>query len=143
MSLPEETIHEYKEGFRLFDKKSSGAILKEDLGSVMRSLGLNPTNAELAQYQQESEGDIGFDEFLGMMTRQMQKEDTEENIKASFKIFDKNNTNEVSVQELKHVLLTIGEKLSEDDFDEMIKEAEIDKNGMINCTDFVKMLMSK
>lgn len=78
-----------------------------------------------------------------MMTRQMKREDTEEHIKASFKIFDKNNTNEVSVQELKHVLITIGEKLSEDEFDEMIKEAEIDKNGMINCNDFVKMLMSK
>jgi Ca2+-binding EF-hand superfamily protein len=75
----------------------------------------------------------------------MKNEDTQEAIEASFKIFEKPGSGgKVSVQELKHVLITIGEKLSEDEFDEMIKEADFDnKTGLISINSFVSMLLSK
>ena len=38
---------EYKETFLLFDKDGSGTITVEELGTVIRSLGSNPTDAEL------------------------------------------------------------------------------------------------
>lgn len=41
--LSDELIHEYKEGFRLFDKKNNGTIVKDDLGQAMRSLGTHLT----------------------------------------------------------------------------------------------------
>jgi len=128
-------------------KKNQNAIPKEDLGTVMRALGLNPTNAELTEYTKSGTGGdetmIGFDEFLVVMQKQIGREDTEEEIREAFKIFDRNNSGHVSAQELKHVLTTIGEKLSEAEFEEMLKETEIDKSGLINCADFVKMLLAK
>eukprot|EP01126_Amoeba_proteus_P038938 TRINITY_DN4083_c0_g1_i2.p1 TRINITY_DN4083_c0_g1~~TRINITY_DN4083_c0_g1_i2.p1 ORF type:complete len:149 (+),score=29.48 TRINITY_DN4083_c0_g1_i2:636-1082(+) len=142
--LSTEVENEYREGFKLFDQKNQGSIPKEDLGTVMRSLGLNPTNAELSEMLKDIEGEqIVFYEFLTMMNKQRSNEDTKDDIKASFTIFDKNNNGVVSVQELRHVLTTVGEKLSEDEFDEIIKDAEVDKNGMINCEDFINMLTSK
>jgi Ca2+-binding EF-hand superfamily protein len=39
---------EYKEAFALFDKKGTGAIPREDLGDLLRALGQNPTQAEVA-----------------------------------------------------------------------------------------------
>lgn len=38
---------EYKDAFCLFDRDSNGIITTRELGSVMRSLGFNPTDHEL------------------------------------------------------------------------------------------------
>ena len=45
--LSEEQIGEFKEAFSLFDKDGDGCITTKELGTVMRSLGQNPTEAEL------------------------------------------------------------------------------------------------
>ncbi len=38
---------ECKECFSLFDKDGDGKIVAQELGTVVRSLGLNPTEAEV------------------------------------------------------------------------------------------------
>ena len=40
-------MFEFKEAFALFDKDSSGTMSASELGMMMRSLGKNPTDAEL------------------------------------------------------------------------------------------------
>jgi len=77
------------------------------------------------------------------MARQMKNEDTEDVILECFKVFDKNDTGDISVQELRHVLMTFGEKLTEEEVDEMIQEANIDKNGQIQYVQFVRMMLAK
>jgi calmodulin len=47
MELTAEQIAEYKEAFSLFDKDGDGSITFKELGTVMRQLGLNPTEDEL------------------------------------------------------------------------------------------------
>lgn len=46
---------EYKEAFALFDKRGTGQVPRESLGELLRSLGQNPTQAEVSQL----ESDIG------------------------------------------------------------------------------------
>ena len=46
-TLTEEQIAEFKEAFSLFDKDGDGTVTTKELGTVMRSLGQNPTAAEL------------------------------------------------------------------------------------------------
>lgn len=49
----------------------------------------------------------------------------------------------ISAPELRHIMTNLGEKLSDEEVDEMIREADIDGDGQINYEEFVKMMMSK
>jgi len=114
----------------LFDKDGDGSITTKELGTVMRSLGQNPTEAELQDMVNEVDADqsgtIDFPEFLTMMARKMKDTDSEEEIKEAFKVFDKDGNGFISAAELRHVMTNLGEKLSDAEVDEMIKEADVD-----------------
>ena len=69
-----------------------GTITTIELGTVMRSLGQNPTEAELQDMINEVDADgngtIDFPEFLMMMARKERDIDSEEEIKEAFKVSD-------------------------------------------------------
>ncbi|KAG7262349.1 hypothetical protein CRUP_034331 [Coryphaenoides rupestris] len=50
-------LDEFKEAFSLFDKDGDGTITTKELGTVMRSLGQNPTEAELQDMINEVDAD--------------------------------------------------------------------------------------
>jgi hypothetical protein len=79
----------------------------------MRSLGQNPTEAELQDMINEVDADgngtIDFPEFLTMMARKMRDTDSEEEIKEAFKVFDKDGNGYISAAELRHVMTNLGE----------------------------------
>uniref|UniRef100_A0A8C5XQH6 EF-hand domain-containing protein n=1 Tax=Microcebus murinus TaxID=30608 RepID=A0A8C5XQH6_MICMU len=55
--LTEEQIAEFKEAFSLLDKDGDGTITTKELGTVMRSLGQNPTEAQLQDLINEVDAD--------------------------------------------------------------------------------------
>ncbi|KAI8597479.1 putative calmodulin [Dissophora ornata] len=145
--LTENQLAEFKEAFSLFDKDGDGTITTKELGTVMRSLGQNPTEADLQDMVNEVDADgngtIDFPEFLTMMARKMVDTDSEEEIKEAFKVFDKDGNGFISAAELRHVLTNLGERLTDSEVDEMIHEADVDGDGQINYEEFVRMMMSK
>ena len=53
-------VIEFKEAFALFDKDGDGTITTKELGTVMRSLGQNPTEADLREMINEVDADGMF-----------------------------------------------------------------------------------
>ncbi|KAK1939825.1 calmodulin [Babesia divergens] len=145
--LSEEQIAEFKEAFSLFDRDGDGSITTKELGTVMRSLGQNPTEAELADMINEIDtngsGAIDFPEFLILMARKMKEGDTEEELVQAFKVFDRDGNGFISAQELRHVMTNLGEKLTNEEVEEMLREADVDGDGKINYEEFVKLMLSK
>ena len=45
-------LAEYREAFALFDKRGTGQVPRNSLGELVRSLGQNPTQAEVSQLEQ-------------------------------------------------------------------------------------------
>merc|ERR1711976_86789 len=78
-----DQIGEFREAFSLFDKDGDGTITTKELGTVMRSLGQNPSEDELQDMVNEVDidgnGEIDFEEFLQMMAKKMKETDSEEN----------------------------------------------------------------
>ena len=75
--------------------------------------------------------------------RKMKDTDTEEELIEAFKVFDRDGNGLISAAELRHVMTNLGEKLTDEQVDEMIREADIDGDGHINYEEFVRMMMAR
>ena len=88
----EEEINGFKEAFSVYDKDGDGSITTSELGTVMRSLGQNPTEVELigiiSKFDMNGDGNIDFQEFLIMMARRTTKDSygEEEDLRQAFPI---------------------------------------------------------
>ena len=60
----------------------------------------------------------------------------------AFKVFDKDGNGFISASDLRHVVTNQGEKLTDEEGDAMICEADVDGDGQINYEEVVKMMMS-
>lgn len=45
--------------------------------------------------------------------------------------------------QLRHVMTNLGEKLTDEEVNEMIREADIDGDGQVNYEEFVRMMLAK
>ncbi|XP_036182938.1 calmodulin-alpha-like isoform X1 [Myotis myotis] len=151
--LTEEQIAEFKEAFSLFYKRSDGTITAKELVTIMRSLGQNPTETELQDMIHEVDADgngaIDFPEFFTMMARKRKDTDvegeinSEEEIREAFQVFDKDGNGCISAAQVCHVMTNLGEKLIDDEVDEIIREGDIDGGGQINYKEFIQMMRTK
>ena len=67
---------------------------------------------------------------------------TEADVISSFKYFDINNREKVDINEIKRILTNFGDKMSEEEFNKIIKafNINIDNNYNLDYIDFLKNL---
>lgn len=148
--LTDTQVAEFREVFNIFDADNNGSICPTELGIVMRALGQNPSEAELKEMMEEADnngnGVIEFEEFLGLMTVMMNKVDEdkkEENILQAFEVFDRDRDGYISVPELKEFFHSIGEMtLNDEDVKEMIRAADKNNDGKLDYLEFKDMMFA-
>eukprot|EP00095_Tigriopus_kingsejongensis_P008388 snap_masked-scaffold9_size846264-processed-gene-2.1 protein:Tk08388 transcript:snap_masked-scaffold9_size846264-processed-gene-2.1-mRNA-1 annotation:"Calmodulin" len=117
-----------REAFRIFDKDRSGFIEIKEIISVTSTLGQALTREELEAFMKEADlngdGKIDYEEFA-------------KDLKEAFKIFDKNKNGYIEVKELKTVTTMLGQKLTDDEFEEFWKEADVNHDGKLDYNEFL------
>merc|ERR1719334_734957 len=135
----------YKEIFEFFDKDGNGTITTVELGEAMRTLGWNPTEGELQDLisvlDQEVKGAATFNEFVWLMRMELFDTNIEQEIREAFRVFDQEGNGFISTTELSEVLMGLGDKLTKDECEELVLEADINKDGIVNYEDFVSLLL--
>ena len=121
------------------------------MAKVKRALGLHSsrfyTEAELQDlindFDMDGDGQIGFEEFLIMMEQKMKEKNSDEDIRDTFQVFDKDGNGLISAPELWQVMTILGKNFTNKEIDEMILDVDIDGDGQVNYEEFVAMMMSK
>jgi myosin regulatory light chain 12 len=137
----QDQIQEFKEAFNMIDHNRDGFIDKDDLHDMLASLGKDPTAKYLDDMMKEAPGPINFTMFLTMFGEKLNGTDPEEVIKNAFGCFDENNSGRINEDYLRELLTTMGDRFTDDQVDEMFREAPIDqKTNDFNYVEFVKIL---
>lgn len=143
--LSSAQLRECQEAFALFDFNGDGSIDTVHLGFILRWLGQNPTELELQNtiYTMHAAGhtSLSFPDFLHIVISEMENLVSEERLIDAFKVFDKKGDGFISTSELRHILTNLGERLSDDEVDLVVKDAIVHEGGQIYYSDFVKVLM--
>lgn len=116
----------------MFDKNGDQKISESELKQVMNYLGLKATENEVKAMIQvvdkNRNGYVDYDEFIQMMTQtQVKPLNAEEELRKTFNIFDIDGNGYISHDEIKKTMEHLGEKVTDDEVNDMIKAA--DKNG--------------
>ncbi|CAF1028572.1 unnamed protein product [Rotaria sp. Silwood1] len=144
MPTAKDDLPDFREAFSLFDDRGDDKIPKNLFGEVVRALGLNPTEAQIKGTIQNLKTDrISFEEFLPLYDSLAKKKDnnmTEEELIEGLKVFDKEQNGSISSAELRHLLTNLGERLSDEEVEQLLSGFE-DKNGLINYEDWIRKLL--
>jgi len=143
-----EQIEDFKEAFGLFDRVGDSQVAFNQVADICRALGQNPTNKEVAAILGNPTADdmankrINFDAFLPMLKAvDSAPKGTYDDYVEGLRVFDKEGNGTVMGAELRIVLSTLGEKMSEKEIDELMAGQE-DENGSVHYEAFVKHIMS-
>ncbi|CAF4523426.1 unnamed protein product, partial [Rotaria socialis] len=112
---------------------------------VLADLGYNVPESELTtlinQLDMDKSGTIEFEEYLSFMLTFIKKNiTTEDNLKDAFNLFDQNNDGYIETKDLREIMTNLGERITDEDIDEMMREADIDKDFKVNFYEFQRIM---
>merc|ERR1719506_3269615 len=121
-----------KDAFKVFDEENNDIADVREVGTIMRSLGVNPTEKELhgmlAQMEEdEPTGFVKYEKFEPVVLKCIADNeiptDSEEDLIRAFKALDTDNKGYLTADELRELLTKNEEHFSSDEITEMLAYA--------------------
>ena len=140
----EERMQMINEVFDNFDKDKGGYIDSRELASVLRALGRGKDQKEIDEFMEKVEknknGRIERQEFMDAMNEMYSvPQTTVEEVVEAFKIFDKDNSGKISLDEMKTILLKFTDDFNEEEVEEIFHLIDTDNSGEISYAEFAEV----
>ncbi|KAI0988476.1 hypothetical protein GJ496_008329 [Pomphorhynchus laevis] len=120
MSVDQGTL---KEAFQFFDKDCDGRPLSnEDARKFMTG------------------GSMDLSAFQSLISSTGKNNFTDRQLRDAFDAFDGDQDGRIDLDHLKHALLTLADKMKEDEIEKMLDDVIVDDDGFITFEDFMRML---
>jgi calmodulin len=134
-----------KAAFTMFDKNGDQKISGSELKEVMHYLGLKTSEDEVKAMIQvvdkNRNGYVDYDEFIQMMTQtQIKPLNADEELKKTFNIFDIDGNGYICHDEIKKTMEHLGESVTDEEVNDMIKAADKNGDGRIDINEFSGLL---
>lgn len=132
--------------FELFDSNADGYINSAELRRAMRALGFKCSREDAKQMitdvNLKGRSQIEFTEFLEVVIdRQGDARDMYDEILKGFSMFDYDKSGAISMDNLKKACEEAGIKFTQKELDEMIEEADINGDGRVDQSEFIRIML--
>ncbi len=128
------------------DTDSSGFIEVAELEEAIKHAKLDMTAKEIKQIIDELDyaGNqrINYSEFLAA-TISIHTILTHEKLDALFRQFDVDNTNEITVDNIKEAMSKLGKEITDAELEEIMKEHDVSGDRAISFDEFKEMMMGQ
>ena len=137
-----EEIRHLKKKFEAIDKNGDGNITLKELRDGLKDV---KDKEEIIQMMvgadTDASGTINYTEFLAA-TLEKNTYMKEENMRNAFRMFDTDGSGKISVEEMKQILgaKKYQKDIGDEEWEELIKEVDIDGDGEIDFEEFLKMM---
>lgn len=113
----------------------------------MTSLGFEAKSNAIFQMisdlDADGNGTIDFGEWLSLMTKRVNDKDSRANINKIFALYDDERTGFISAKNLRRVAQQLGENITDEELDELIVRADVDKDGLVSEEEFYVIVTRK
>ncbi|ESO84304.1 hypothetical protein LOTGIDRAFT_196719 [Lottia gigantea] len=144
--LTPQEIRDLRVVFDLFDINNDGLIGAAELRRSLKALGFKVSKADahklIADSSNKGSSLINFTEFLEtVIDRQGDTRDVYDEIIKGFQMFDLEKTGSISLDNLIKICQETGLKFTKKDLEEMIVEADVNGDGLIDQNEFIRIML--
>ncbi|KAI8616628.1 hypothetical protein BC830DRAFT_1217803 [Chytriomyces sp. MP71] len=151
-NLDPNLVRKIKSAFEVFDQANNQTCDAREIGTVIRSLGVNPSEENLRTWVKEMEeeeptGYIKYEKFFKVCADKIFStsaviRNDEEEIYRAFQALDTEKKGWLDPEDLKRYMVTDGEPFSSEEIDEMLAACTDPTDNRVYYEDFVALLAS-
>ena len=141
--LTKEQENKLNEAFFLVDQDNDKSITVNEVGLLLRALGIfiSESDIEKLKSELESQGNlVTFDKFKKIYKKRLKNNLSSNDLYVAFRYFDNDNAGKINLNILKHGLMTLGEPLSNEEMKILEEELNLDENGDIDYKELSKKI---
>ncbi|CAD8109379.1 unnamed protein product [Paramecium sonneborni] len=135
-----EKVQKFELLFLYHERDMKGFISCKDLPFILRAAGLLISNKEINDLQVKEK--LSKDDFYKLLIQLKDKRPVKQEIEASVKVFDENNTGFIDTKELMGIVQQIGDEGIEKDF-QLILNSVKGKENQVQIEALVNLLLKE
>lgn len=145
--ITEKQINDAHQAFKRHDKRDEGCVPTKELNNVFKGLALHVPDDKLQHWVDEMDEDavgvIKWESFKILFERKVQEDEDERELRSAFRVLDKNNQGVIDVEDLRWILKSLGDDLTDDEIQDMINETDTDGSGTVDYEEFKNLMTSE
>lgn len=144
--LTKEQIDELQEAFTRYDLDGNGSISPHEMRLALISVGHETTEAELYDLINTvavgGNQDLDLPEFMKMMAPRIASVESDENLRRTFRLFDRDDDGYVTGLDVRAIMVMLGVVVTDEEVKDICCEVDGDHDGLISLRDFMNFMHS-
>ncbi|XP_067664898.1 uncharacterized protein [Haliotis asinina] len=146
MEVTDQQKKEIQETFDLFDVDHDGRVTTKEMGTIIRAFFIVANDGQLRAFldrlDKNGDGYVDYADFERFMVEEelttVCRDEMDDDLSAAFQVFDKDGNGFIDADEFKDVMVNLGDKMTTEEVEALMKEADTDGDGKIDYTEFCR-----